>query len=63
VIEKNAIAIEGTNTVLGPAGLLVKLTVEFEDGTTFELVSDKTWISTVGKAGHPPSTSPCYRED
>jgi len=47
VIENNAIAIEGTNTVPGPSGLLVKLTVEFEDGKkTFELSSDKTWIST-----------------
>ena len=47
VIEKNAIAIEGVNTIPGPSGLLVKLTVEFEDGKkTFELVSDKTWIST-----------------
>lgn len=45
VIEKNAIAIEGTNTAPGPAGLLVKLVVEFESGGTFELVSDKTWIS------------------
>ena len=46
VIEKNAIAIEGTNTVPGPAGLLVKMSVEFEDNKkTFELASDKTWIS------------------
>ncbi len=46
VIEKNAIAIEGGNTAAGPAGLLVKLVVEFEDvKETFELVSDKTWIS------------------
>lgn len=46
VIEKNAIAIAGTNTIDGPAGLLVKLLVEFEDGEKFELTSDKTWIST-----------------
>ncbi|NQT88384.1 HEAT repeat domain-containing protein, partial [bacterium] len=46
VIEKNAIAIEGANTIPGASGLLVKLAVEFEDGKTFELVSDKTWIST-----------------
>lgn len=46
VIEKNAIAVEGTNTIPGPSGLLVKLTVEFEDGKTFELISDKSWIST-----------------
>ncbi|MDP6544506.1 MAG: HEAT repeat domain-containing protein [Phycisphaerae bacterium] len=46
VIEKNAIAIAGTNTAPGPSGLLVKLVVEFEDvKKTFELVSDKTWIS------------------
>ncbi len=46
VIEMNAIAIEGTNTIPGVAGLLVKLVVEFEDvKETFELVSDKTWIS------------------
>ena len=29
VIERNAIAIEGTNTIPGPSGLLVKLVVEF----------------------------------
>lgn len=46
VIERNAIAVEGTNTIPGPSGLLVKLVVEFEDGKTFEMVSDKTWIST-----------------
>jgi HEAT repeat protein len=46
VIEKNAIAIDGVNTAPSPAGLLVKLMVEFEDGKTFELASDKTWIST-----------------
>ena len=46
VIERNAVAIEGTNTAPSPAGLLVKLAVEFEDGKTFELTSDKTWIST-----------------
>ena len=46
VIEKNAIAIEGANSVHGPSGLLVKMVVEFEDvKKTFELVSDKTWIS------------------
>jgi HEAT repeat protein len=45
VIEKNAIAIEGTNTALGPAGLLVKLIVEFENGEIIEIVSDETWIS------------------
>jgi len=47
VIEKNAIAVKGVNTIPGPAGLLVRLVVEFEDvKETFELVSDKTWIST-----------------
>jgi len=46
VIEQNAIAVEATNTVPGPAGLLVKLSVQFEDGKTCELVSDKSWIST-----------------
>jgi HEAT repeat protein len=46
MIEKNAIAIKGQNTAVGPSGLLVKLVVEFEDGKkTFEMVSDKTWIS------------------
>ncbi|MDP7286411.1 MAG: HEAT repeat domain-containing protein [Phycisphaerae bacterium] len=46
VIEKNAIAITGANTVPGPSGLLVKMVVEFEDvKKTFEVVSDKTWIS------------------
>jgi HEAT repeat protein len=46
VIEKNSIAVEGTNTKPGPAGLLVKLLVEFEDGKTVEATSDQTWIST-----------------
>ncbi|MBT3198876.1 MAG: hypothetical protein HN350_03075 [Phycisphaerales bacterium] len=46
VIEKNAIAIEGRNTAPGPAGLMVKLIVEFENvKQTFQLVSDETWIS------------------
>jgi len=46
IIEKNALAIEGTNTIAGPSGLLMKLMVEFENGETFELTTDKTWIST-----------------
>ena len=47
VVEKNAIAVEGANTVPGPSGLLIKLAVEFEEGKeTFSLASDKTWIST-----------------
>ncbi len=47
VEEKNAIAISGTNTAIGAAGLVAKLTVEFEDGkNTFELATDKTWVST-----------------
>jgi len=47
VIEKNAVAIAGTNTAPGPAGLMVKMIVEFEDAKTrnFVLASDKTWIS------------------
>ena len=46
VIERNAIAIEGTNTIPGPSGLLAKLMVEFEDGKAFQLTTDGTWIST-----------------
>lgn len=47
VVEKNAIAIEGVNTIPGPSGLVVKLYVEFEDSKeTFVLVSDKSWFST-----------------
>ena len=46
VIERNAVAVEGTNTIPGPSGLLVKLSVEFEDGKRFELTSDGSWIST-----------------
>jgi HEAT repeat protein len=45
VIEQNAIAVEGVNTLPGAAGLLVKLLVTFESGKTFELVSDETWLS------------------
>lgn len=46
VIEKNAIAVEARNTMSGPAGLLVRLDVEFEDGKRFELVSDASWTTT-----------------
>jgi HEAT repeat protein len=46
VIEKNVIAVEGTNTIPGPSGLLVKLSVEFENGRKFKLTSDGSWIST-----------------
>ncbi len=46
VIEQNAVAVRATNTAPGPAGLLLKLRVEFEDGKTFELVSDEGWIGT-----------------
>jgi len=46
VIEKNAIAVESRNTIPGPAGLLLKLVVEFEGKTTFEQVSDASWVST-----------------
>jgi HEAT repeat protein len=46
VIEQNALAVRAVNTASGPAGLLLKLVVEFEDGKTFELVSDGSWIGT-----------------
>jgi HEAT repeat protein len=46
VIEKNSIAIEGTNTIPRPSGLIAKLVVRFEDGDAFQLTSDGTWIST-----------------
>jgi len=46
VIEQNALAVKATNTAPGPAGLLLKLLVEFEDGKTFELVSDASWLGT-----------------
>ena len=45
VSEENAISVEGGNTIPGPAGLLVKLIVEFKDGGTYELVSDGAWES------------------
>ncbi|MCF7849293.1 MAG: HEAT repeat domain-containing protein, partial [Kiritimatiellales bacterium] len=45
VIEQNSIAVEGVNTIPGPAGLLVKLEVQFEDGQTFLLMSDESWYS------------------
>ena len=53
VIEKNAIAIEGTNTVPGASGLLVKMVVNFENPKTesFVLASDKTWISSAQATG------------
>lgn len=45
LIEQNSIAVEAVNTVAGPAGLIVKMKVVFEDGKEFELVSDESWIS------------------
>ncbi|MCF7958385.1 MAG: HEAT repeat domain-containing protein [Phycisphaerae bacterium] len=42
-IEQNAIAVEATNTIPGPAGLILKLRVQFEDGKKFELISEQTW--------------------
>ena len=45
IIEQNSIAVEGVNTIPGPAGLLVKLEVQFESGKTYTLISDGSWIS------------------
>jgi len=46
IIEQNAIAVEGVNTIPGPAGLIVKLMVEFESGKQQTIVSDGSWLST-----------------
>ena len=46
LVEQNALAVKGINTIPGPAGLLLKLVVEFEDGTQFQQVSDRSWMST-----------------
>ncbi|MCY3023711.1 MAG: alpha-L-rhamnosidase N-terminal domain-containing protein [Planctomycetota bacterium] len=40
---RNIIAIEATNTAMGPAGLLVKLVVRMADGQNVVLVSDASW--------------------
>ncbi|MBL7076441.1 MAG: HEAT repeat domain-containing protein [Kiritimatiellae bacterium] len=45
VSEENAISVEGCNTIPSPAGLLVKLIVQFADVDTYELVSDGSWES------------------
>lgn len=44
-IEQNAVAVEGVNTIPGPAGLILELTVKLDDGKQVKLVSDKTWVS------------------
>lgn len=49
IIEQNSIAVEGVNTADGPAGLIVKMKVVFENGEKFELISDETWVSTKKK--------------
>ena len=40
---KNVIAVEGVNTIPGPAGLICKLVVQLADGQQVVLVTDKTW--------------------
>ncbi|MBW8015882.1 MAG: hypothetical protein FVQ82_06820 [Planctomycetes bacterium] len=49
IIEQNAIAVEAVNTLVGPAGLIVKMKVVFENGKKFELSSDAGWISNAKK--------------
>jgi len=46
-IEQNAIAVKGVNTIPGPAGLILELSVKLDDGKQIRLVSDKTWVSSV----------------
>lgn len=43
---QNVIAVEAINTVPGPAGLLVKLSGQLNDGQSIELGSDTTWKAT-----------------
>ena len=40
---RNVIAIEASNTAMGPAGLLVKVVVQLVDGRRIELAGDATW--------------------
>ncbi len=40
---RNVLAIEAINTVAGPAGLIVKLTVQLSDGRTVLVASDENW--------------------
>lgn len=43
---RNVVAVEGINTLPGPAGLLVKLIVRPADGPPVEFCSDERWRST-----------------
>ena len=45
VIEQNAIAVKAVNTLAGPAGLILKMAVVFENGEKFEVVTDESWLS------------------
>lgn len=43
---RNVLAVEAVNTMPGPAGLIVKLTVRTATGTPATVTSDETWLST-----------------
>ena len=43
---RNVLAVEGVNTLPGPAGLILKLGIELTDGRQLVIVSDATWMCT-----------------
>lgn len=45
IIEQNSIAVKAVNTLAGPAGLVVKMNVVFENDKKFQLITDGSWIS------------------
>ena len=51
----NEIAVEATNTDVGHAGLLVKLTATTKDGRATTIVSDASWRSSVEAGGQSAS--------
>ena len=42
---RNLLAVEGTNTEPGPAGLLGHLTIQLQDGRTISIFTDASWVS------------------
>lgn len=42
---ENTLAVEGINTLAGPAGLIMKMKVTFDNGKTYVLTSDTSWRS------------------
>ncbi|MBT8037435.1 MAG: HEAT repeat domain-containing protein [Verrucomicrobiae bacterium] len=49
IIEQNSIAVKAVNSIDGPAGLIVKVRVVFENGKTYELSTDGRWLTSAKK--------------